>query len=151
MFDGMEGIIVMSLLGILLVIALLFFAGFLAGSESALNSISRVWVEDLGDRKPKLAQRLSKILAQPARYTNVMLLVRKACELSATVFVAQAILTRDGNLAVRMALVILVMVVLSYVVVGVGPRTLGKQHALKWAPPATFVAIFIGYLGYCIE
>ena len=143
MFDGMEGIFVMSLLGILLVIALLFFAGFLAGSESALNSISRVWVEDLGDRKPKLAQRLSKILAQPARYTNVMLLVRKACELSATVFVAQAILTRDGNLAVRMALVILVMVVLSYVVVGVGPRTLGNQHALKWAPSATFVAIII--------
>ena len=143
MFDGMEGIFVMSLLGILLVIALLFLAGFLAGSESALNSISRVWVEDLGDRKPKLAQRLSKILAQPARYTNVMLLVRKACELSATVFVAQAILTRDGNLAVRMALVILVMVVLSYVVVGVGPRTLGKQHALKWAPSATFVAIII--------
>lgn len=143
MFDGMEGIFVMSLLGILLVIALLFLAGFLAGSESALNSISRVWVEDLGDRKPKLAQRLSKILAQPARYTNVMLLVRKACELSATVFVAQAILTRDGNLAVRMALVILVMVVLSYVVVGVGPRTLGKQHALKWAPSATFVAIFL--------
>jgi CBS domain containing-hemolysin-like protein len=136
----MEGNSVMSPVGILLVVALLLFAGFLAGSESALNSISRVWVEDLGDRKPKLAQRLSKILAQPAKYTNVMLLVRKAAELSATVFVAQSILTPDGNLLVRMVLVIGIMVVLSYVVVGVGPRTLGKQHAMKWAPAATIVA-----------
>jgi CBS domain containing-hemolysin-like protein len=140
MFEGMEGNSVMSPVRILLVVALLLFAGFLAGSESALNSISRVWVEDLGDRKPKLAQRLSKILAQPAKYTNVMLLVRKAAELSATVFVAQSILTPDGNLLVRMVLVIGIMVVLSYVVVGVGPRTLGKQHAMKWAPAATIVA-----------
>ena len=62
----------MSAFNILLVSALLLFAGFLAGSESALNSISRVWIDDLGERKPKLAQRLSKILAQPAKYTNVM-------------------------------------------------------------------------------
>jgi len=136
----MDGAARMSFLGIIVVALLLLFAGFLAGSESALNSISRVWVDDLGERKPKLAQRLSKVLAQPAKYTNVMLLVRKACELSATVFVTQSIMTPDGNLVVRMALVILIMVVLSYVVVGVGPRTLGKQNALKWAPAATLVA-----------
>lgn len=136
----MDGAARMSIVGIIVVALLLLFAGFLAGSESALNSISRVWIDDLGDRKPKLAQRLSKVLAQPAKYTNVMLLVRKACELSATVFVTQSIMTPDGNLLVRMTLVILIMVVLSYVVVGVGPRTLGKQHAMKWAPAATLVA-----------
>ena len=140
MFEGMEGSSVMSPVGILLVVALLLFAGFLAGSESALNSISRVWVEDLGDRKPKLAQRLSKILAQPAKYTNVMLLVRKAAELSATVLVAESIVTTRGNRAGQLTLAIVIMVLLSYVVVGVGPRTLGKQHAMKWAPAATIVA-----------
>ena len=139
----MDGPTLMSIVGIIVVALLLLFAGFLAGSESALNSISRVWIDDLGDRKPKLAQRLSKILAQPAKYTNVMLLVRKACELSATVFVTQSIMTPDGNLLIRMVLVIVIMVVLSYVVVGVGPRTLGKQHAMKWAPAATLVADFL--------
>ncbi len=139
----MESDSFMTALGILLVIALLFFAGFLAGSESALSSISRVWVEDLGERKPKLAQRLSKVLAQPAKYTNVMLLVRKACELTATVLVGQAFIHADGNHVEQMAAVIVVMVVISYVVVGVGPRTLGKQHALKWAPAATVVADFL--------
>jgi CBS domain containing-hemolysin-like protein len=130
----------MSPVGILIVIALLVFAGFLAGSESALNSISRLWVEDLGERKPKLAQRLSKILAQPAKYTNVMLLVRKACELTATVLVAETVITSSGNHLLQVTGTIAGMVILSYVVVGVGPRTLGKQHALKWAPAATIVA-----------
>ena len=133
----------MTLLGIILVIALLIFAGFLAGSESALNSISRVWVEDLGDRKPKLASRLSKILAQPSKYTNVMLLVRKACELTATVLVAEAFIGQGSGHVEQMAGTIAVMVVLSYVFIGVGPRTLGKQHALKWAPSATIVADFL--------
>lgn len=133
----------MTLLGIILVIALLIFAGFLAGSESALNSISRVWVEDLGDRKPKLALRLSKILAQPSKYTNVMLLVRKSCELTSTVLVAEAFISQGSGHVEQMAGTIAVMVVLSYVFVGVGPRTLGKQHALKWAAPATVVADFL--------
>jgi CBS domain containing-hemolysin-like protein len=139
----MAGHPLMTLLGIILVIALLIFAGFLAGSESALNSISRVWVEDLGGRKPKLATRLSKILAQPSKYTNVMLLVRKACELTATVLVAQAFISQGSAHVEQMAATIAVMVVLSYVFVGVGPRTLGKQHALKWAPAATIVADFL--------
>jgi hypothetical protein len=136
----MEGNARMSPVGILIVIALLVFAGFLAGSESALSSISRLWVEDLGERKPKLAQRLSKILAQPAKYTNVMLLVRKACELTATVLVAETVITSSGNHLLQVTGTIAGMVILSYVVVGVGPRTLGKQHALKWAPAATIVA-----------
>ena len=136
----MEGNARMSPVGILIVIALLVFAGFLAGSESALSSISRLWVEDLGERKPKLAQRLSKILAQPAKYTNVMLLVRKACELTATVLVAETVITTSGNHLLQVTGTIAGMVILSYVVVGVGPRTLGKQHALKWAPAATIVA-----------
>ncbi len=136
----MEGNSRMSAVGILIVIALLVFAGFLAGSESALSSISRLWVEDLGERKPKLAQRLSKILIQPAKYTNVMLLVRKACELTATVLVAETVITTSGNHLLQVTGTIAGMVILSYVVVGVGPRTLGKQHALMWAPAATIVA-----------
>lgn len=139
----MGGREIMSFAGIILVVALLLLAGFLAGSESALNSISRVWVDELGERKPKLAQRLSKILAQPAKYTNVMLLVRKACELTATVFVAESIVTTTGNRTIELTITIVIMVVLSYVVVGVGPRTLGKQHAMKWAPAATLVADFL--------
>ena len=139
----MAGFTLMTPFGIFLIVVLLLLAGFIAGSESALNSISRVWVDDLGERKPKLAQRLSKILAQPSKYTNVMLLVRKACELTATVLVAESVITPSGNHIAQVTITIATMVVLSYVVVGVGPRTLGKQNAMKWAPAATIAADFL--------
>ncbi|MEI6039372.1 MAG: hemolysin family protein, partial [Actinomycetes bacterium] len=48
--------------------------------------------------------------------------------------------TSSGNHLLQVTGTIAGMVILSYVVVGVGPRTLGKQHALKWAPAATIVA-----------
>jgi len=127
----------MSPIAILSIIALLAFAGFLAASESALTSISRIVVEELeGKRGGAL---LGKYSAQPARYLNVILLVRKLCELTATVLLA-SILLRNYPSAQAMALTVLIMVVLSYVVVGVGPRTLGKQQPHKYARYGIIVA-----------
>ena len=127
----------MSPIAILSIIALLAFAGFLAASESALTSISRIVVEELeGKRGGALLRKYS---AQPARYLNVILLVRKLCELTATVLLA-SILLRNYPSAQAMALTVLIMVVLSYVVVGVGPRTLGKQQPHKYARYGIIVA-----------
>ena len=133
----------MNFVTVLIVILLLLFAGFLAGSESALNSISRVIVDDLIENKPKQAQRLMKVIQEPYRYLNVLLLVRKTCELSATVLAADAFLANTHHHAWSLVITIAVMVTLSYVVVGVGPRTLGKQHAMSWARPAAIVADFL--------
>ena len=36
----------MNLITVMLVVLLLLFAGFLAGSEAAINSVSRVYVEE---------------------------------------------------------------------------------------------------------
>lgn len=127
----------MSPIAILSIIALLAFAGFLAASESALTSISRIVVEELeGKRGGALLRKYS---AQPSRYLNVILLVRKLCELTATVLLA-SILLRNYPSAQAMALTVLIMVVLSYVVVGVGPRTLGRQQPHKYARYGIIVA-----------
>lgn len=131
---------------IIIIILLLLFAGFLAGSESALNSISRVIVDDLIANKPKQAKRLVKVIQEPYRYLNVLLLVRKSCELSATVLAADAFLANTHHHALSIAITIAVMVTLSYVVVGVGPRTLGRQHAMSWARPAAIVADFLAHI-----
>ncbi|MBU3692037.1 MAG: HlyC/CorC family transporter [Candidatus Nanopelagicaceae bacterium] len=125
------------------VVALLLFAGFLAGSESAINSISRVFVEELQVKSSRAAGWVQKVVKEPARYLNVILFVRKACELTATVIVAESFREFfDSNLA-SMASAIGLMLVISYVVVGVGPRTLGKQHAGKWIVPACFVGVLL--------
>jgi CBS domain containing-hemolysin-like protein len=133
----------MSPIAIVSIIALLIFAGFLAASESALTSISRVVIEEIeGKRGTAL---LRKYTAQPARYLNVILLVRKLCEFTATVLLA-VILLRNYSSAQAMALTVVIMVVLSYVVVGVGPRTLGKQQPHKYARYGIIVAYGLAFL-----
>ena len=133
----------MSPIAIISIIALLVFAGFLAASESALTSISRVVIEEIeGKRGTAL---LRKYTTQPARYLNVILLVRKLCEFTATVLLA-VILLRNYSSAQVMALTVAIMVVLSYVVVGVGPRTLGKQQPHKYARYGIIVAYGLALL-----
>lgn len=133
----------MNPITIIEVFALLAFAGFLAGSESAINTISRVAVDLIAEKSPKRAALVRKVINEPARYLNVVLLVRKACELTATVFVAEGFLQIFESSALAISTAIATMLVLSYVVVGVGPRTLGKQRASAWAVPATYVAYFL--------
>ena len=133
----------MSPIAIISIIALLAFAGFLAASEAALTSISRIVVEELeGKRGGALLRKYS---AQPARYLNVILLVRKLCELTATVLLA-SIFLRNYPSAQAMALTVFIMVVLSYVVVGVGPRTLGKQQPHKYARYGIIVAYGLAFI-----
>ena len=70
----------MSLSTLFLVIFLLLFAGLLAGCESALTSLSRLLIEELVEKYPKYKKRFDRFVENPARYLNVLLLVRKcAC------------------------------------------------------------------------
>jgi CBS domain containing-hemolysin-like protein len=133
----------MSLVAIIAVVFLLLFAGFLAGSESAINSISRIYVEELEEKSSRRAAWVSRVLAEPARYLNVILFVRKASELTATVIVAEELRNYVDSTTLALASAIGIMLILSYVVVGVGPRTLGKQRAGRWIVPASVVATIL--------
>jgi CBS domain containing-hemolysin-like protein len=133
----------MSPYAIAAIILLLSFAGFLAATESALTSISRVLIEELESKRG--GELLRKFSLQPAKYLNVILLVRKTCELTATVLLA-SILLRNYSSAQAMSLTVLIMVIVSYVVVGVGPRTIGKQHPHTWARAGIGVAFFLAFI-----
>jgi len=133
----------MSPYAIAAIILLLGFAGFLAATESALTSISRVLIEQLESKRG--GELLRKFSLQPAKYLNVILLVRKTCELTATVLLA-SILLRNYPSAQAMSLTVLIMVIVSYVVVGVGPRTIGKQHPHTWARAGIGVAFFQSFI-----
>ena len=133
----------MSALVVLSVTFLLLFAGFLAGSEAAINSISRIYVEELQEKSSRKATWVRKVLAEPARYLNVILFVRKAAELSATVLVAEELIKNSSSIPLAITSAVLIMLTLSYVVVGVGPRTLGKQRAGSWIFPASIVAVVL--------
>ena len=117
-----------------LVFAVLFvvLAGVFAGIEVALGRISRIRVDELVGDGVAGAPRLSRLLADPARPVNIVLLLRLVCEVAATALVTRYTLDRiggDGGFAVAIA----VMVVVHYVFVGVSPRTIGRQHAERVA------------------
>ena len=130
----------------ILIILLLLFAGLLAGSESALTSLSRLLIEEIVEAKPNYKIKFQNFVANPAKFLNVLLLVRKSCELTATATVAVYFVEGSSNKGLALFWAIALMVAISYVVVGVGPRTLGKQHAIKWARLAITVAVILSKL-----
>jgi len=133
----------MTIVNISAIVALIAFAGFLAASESALTSISRVLIEELESKRG--GHLLKKYSQHPSRYLNVLLLVRKICEFTAAALLAVALL-REYSSAQAMIATVVIMVVLSYVVVGVGPRTLGRQQPHKWARAGISVAYFLAFI-----
>ncbi len=135
-----------SIESLLLIVLLLLFAGFLAGCESALTSLSRLLIEEIVEAKPNHKKRFEDFVENPARFLNVILLVRKSCELTATALVATFFVEGSSNKGLSLFWAITLMVAISYVVVGVGPRTLGKQNAVKWARPAITIAVLMSKL-----
>ncbi|MBO2446551.1 HlyC/CorC family transporter [Actinomadura barringtoniae] len=108
---------------------LVVLAGLLAGAEAALARVSRVRVEELVRERRRGAPRLAEVVADPARYLNMILLLRISCELAATVIVADLCIAWLDETWGAYVTAAVIMIVVSYVVVGVGPRTLGLQHA----------------------
>ncbi len=90
------------------------------------------------------------MVADRPRHINLLLLLRLACELTATVLVTVVCLwgIRPEWVAVLVAAVC--MVVVSYVLVGVGPRTIGRQHpyavGLIAAGPVRVLGMVLGPL-----
>jgi CBS domain containing-hemolysin-like protein len=112
---------------------LIVFGGFFAGAEAALARVSRVTADELERLGRRGAARLQQVVADPARYLNVLTLLRVACELVATVLVTVVCLDRFSTTWEAVLVAGLVMTVVSYVAVGVSPRTIGRQHAARVA------------------
>jgi CBS domain containing-hemolysin-like protein len=123
--------------------ALVVLAGTLVMSEAALSRVSRVRVEELLREGRRGAGRLQAVLADPVRYFNILLLVRVAFELTATVLVS-VVCFRELDFGWGSVLLVAgAMTVVSYVLVGVAPRTLGIQHADAVALRTVGVAVLL--------
>ncbi|MFI6326175.1 hemolysin family protein [Nonomuraea sp. NPDC050556] len=110
-------------------IALVVIGGLIASAETALTRISRVRAEEFVREGRRGALRLQAIVADPPRYLNLLLLLRLSCELVATVIATLLFIDLLGDQGWAYAAAAAVMIVVSYVIVGVSPRTLGRQHA----------------------
>ena len=129
--------------------ALVLLAGLFSAADAALGSASRARAEEMLAEGRAGARRLTALLADPVRYLNTALLLRLLCEIAATVIVTQLIRNAwDGAFWAAAGTSIAIMLVVSFVVIGVAPRTLGRQHAervaLASAPPLYAVTRVLG-------
>jgi CBS domain containing-hemolysin-like protein len=112
---------------------LVLLAGLLASAESAVSSVSRVRAEELAEEGRSGAGRLLRVVADPPKYLNTALLLRLAAEIAAIVLVTIVVLGTVEPRWLELVVAIVSMLLVSYVVIGVAPRTLGRQHSERVA------------------
>jgi CBS domain containing-hemolysin-like protein len=130
------------LLGAIVLIAL---GGSFAAIDAAISTVSMARVQELvRDERPG-ALRLAKVMANRPSYINLVVLLRIVCEITATALLVVFLrhnLSLDWGLFAAAA----IMVVTSFIVIGVGPRTLGRQHAYSISLAAAFPLQVISWI-----
>jgi CBS domain containing-hemolysin-like protein len=110
-------------------VVLTVLASIAAASESALSRIGRSRAADLDGQGRRGSGALIRVAADPAPVLSVATLLRVTAEVGASVAVTFAAIDAFGAGWRAGLLAVLVMAAVSFVVVGVGPRTLGRQYA----------------------
>jgi CBS domain containing-hemolysin-like protein len=113
--------------------ALVVLAGLFSAADAALSSFSHARAEEIAAEGRAGARQLLRILEDPPRYLNTTLLLRLACEVAAIVLVTLLVAEYLDGWWAAVLTSIGVMLVVSFVVVGVAPRTVGRQHAVRVA------------------
>ena len=110
--------------------ALVVLAGGFTAADAAIAGYSRARAQELAAQGRSRAERLVAVLEDAPRYLNTALLLRLACEISAIVLVTLVVGDTVGGAWWETLLITIgAMLVVSFVVIGVAPRTLGRQHA----------------------
>ena len=119
----------MTGIGLLLgAIALIGLGGLFAALDAAISTVSIARVEELvRDERPG-AVRLARVVQERPRYINLVVLLRIACEVTATALLV-AFLDDFWGVGWGLFLAAAIMIVVSFVAIGVGPRTVGRQNA----------------------
>ena len=126
----------MSVGDIWLVIAaalLVVVAGLFSSADAALSSFSKARAEELVEQGRPGGNRLLRILEDPARYLNSALLLRMLCEILAIVLVAAVARDLVDSRSWAIVISLAIMLIVSFAVIGVAPRTLGRQHSERVA------------------
>jgi len=130
----------------LLVVAvtLVVLAGVFAMINAALTHVSRARVVELRRQGASGARRLLAVVEDAPRHVSLLLLLQMTCELLATTLVVLVCVDHLG-VGWRAAFISAgVMILVAFVLVGVGPRTLGRQHAYPVALRTATLTCWLG-------
>ena len=121
-------------------------AGLFSSADAALSSFSKARAREMATEGKSGGARLMVIAEDPPRYLNTALFLRMLTEIAAIILVTVVMLDvlvprggsetgpqTDGGRWLAMLAALAVMLVVSFVVIGVAPRTLGRQHSERVA------------------
>src|SRR5436305_1614445 len=94
---------------------LVLLAALLVMIDAALTKVSRVVVEDFVREERRGAQRLAKVVADPARYMNLLLLLRVFAEIAAVALVTVSMVHEFGAGLAAVGVATLIMGLISYI------------------------------------
>jgi CBS domain containing-hemolysin-like protein len=114
---------------VVVALVLVVLAGALAASEAALARVSRARAGELLAEGRRGAQALARVAEDPAPTLSVSTFLRVLAESGAAVLLTVVFLDAVGGGWRAVAIAVATMTALSFVAVGVGPRTLGRQHS----------------------
>jgi CBS domain containing-hemolysin-like protein len=122
-------------------LALVLLAGWCASAETALLRVSRAGAKELGRSPGEDGGPLQVVLGEISRYLSVLVLVRVAAEITATVLVTAVLVHWVAHSPDWRAYLIAaaVMTVASYLIAAVIPRRVGRRRAFKVATSAAAI------------
>jgi CBS domain containing-hemolysin-like protein len=123
---------------------LIVLAGLFAMTDSALSRVSPARAAEMAREGERGANALHAATVDVVRHLNLLLLLRLACELTATTLVAVLATARWHHLWLAGTVTAASMTVVSFVVVGVAPRTIGRQHAYTVGRIAAPFVLWLG-------
>jgi CBS domain containing-hemolysin-like protein len=103
-------------------------AGLCVTGEVALTRAARIGAQELARTGSRGPAQIEEVLAEGPRYLNSLLLLRVTAETAATVLLTVAFVHWLGSGWRAFLFAAAIMIVVSYVLIGVIPRALGRRH-----------------------
>lgn len=127
---------------------LVVLAGLFTAADAAVGGFSRARAVELAAEGKPGARRLVAVLDDAPRHLNTALLLELLCEVAAIVLVTLFVSEEVDGWWASLLTATGIMLVVSFVVIGVAPRTLGRQHpewvALSSAWPLAALTAVLG-------
>ena len=120
-------------------LALVLLAAVCAAAETALLRVSRAGAKELGRSPGGGAGPLQAVLTEISRYLSVLVLVRVAGEIAATVLVTAVLVQRIAPDYRAYLISAGIMIVVCYIIAAVVPRSIGRHRAVRVATASAAV------------
>ncbi|WP_182501125.1 hemolysin family protein [Frigoribacterium faeni] len=133
---------------VIVAVVLVIVGGLLAAIDSALGVLSRADLIEEADESPRSRAALLAVSADIGAHVNAVNFVRIVAETSAAVLVSLSFAFAVERWWVALLLSALIMTVVSFVLVGSSPRSVGRAHArglvVATAPLVRLVRVVLG-------